>query len=95
MSACTSVPPYALDQYGYVSPALQETVDAYVGASWDPLLETCWYRSGNDTERLRWQIGTQLAWTMTIVLGETVCFLSVLFYMLRHEVIVPSPPLAS
>jgi hypothetical protein len=54
---------------------------------WDPLLETCWYRSGDDAERLRWQIGTQLAWTMTIVLGETACFLSVLFYMLRHEVL--------
>lgn len=70
MSMCTSVPPYALNQYG-----------------WDPLLETCWYSSGDDTERLRWQIGTQLAWTMTIVLGETVCFLSVLFYMLRHELL--------
>jgi len=70
MSLCTSVPPYAMNQYG-----------------WDPLLETCWYRSDHDAERLRWQIGTQLAWTMTIVMGETVCFLSVLFYMLRHELL--------
>jgi len=70
MSMCTSIPPYALNQYG-----------------WDPLLETCWYSSGADTERLRWQIGTQLAWTVAIVLGETICFLSVLFYMLRHELI--------
>ncbi|KAF8190984.1 hypothetical protein K438DRAFT_2140016, partial [Mycena galopus ATCC 62051] len=53
---------------------------------WDPLVEDCWYSNDDPKQRLAWQIGTQLFWTLLTVAGEIVSTLTVVFYMVRHQV---------
>ena len=54
--------------------------------SWDPLENVCWYTNANHQQRLAWQIGTQIFWTVLTVLGEVVTACIVTTYMLRARV---------
>ncbi|KAJ7114308.1 hypothetical protein C8R44DRAFT_710139 [Mycena epipterygia] len=66
---------------------------------WDPLLEDCWYSNDNPKQRLGWQIGTQLFWTLLTVAGEVITTSTVVLYMIRHQLqqkrIKPDSALAS
>ncbi|KAJ6496317.1 hypothetical protein C8R45DRAFT_866247 [Mycena sanguinolenta] len=52
---------------------------------WDPLVEDCWYSNDDPKQRLAWQIGTQLFWTLLTVAGEIICSITVVTYVLRHQ----------
>ncbi|KAJ7208808.1 hypothetical protein C8J57DRAFT_1503447 [Mycena rebaudengoi] len=67
--------------------ALALTVPPYAlkQYGWDPLVQDCWYSNDNPQERLAWQIGTQLFWSMLAVAGEIICTSIVVIYMLRHQ----------
>ncbi|KAJ7091305.1 hypothetical protein C8R43DRAFT_1142035 [Mycena crocata] len=52
---------------------------------WDPLVQDCWYANDNQKERLAWQIGTQLFWTLLTVAGEVITASTVVIYMVRHQ----------
>ncbi|KAJ7458751.1 hypothetical protein B0H11DRAFT_2242806 [Mycena galericulata] len=52
---------------------------------WDPLVQDCWYSNDNTKERLAWQIGTQLFWTLLTVAGEVITASTVVIYMVRHQ----------
>ncbi|KAF4565329.1 G-protein coupled receptors family 2 profile 2 domain-containing protein [Pleurotus pulmonarius] len=64
------------------------TIPAYATGQygWDPLVLDCWYSNGNQRERLAWQVGTQLVWTVLTCLGEVVCSFSVFAYMVKHRI---------
>ncbi|KIY65742.1 hypothetical protein CYLTODRAFT_356337 [Cylindrobasidium torrendii FP15055 ss-10] len=65
-----TIPPLVAKQYG-----------------WDDVVGTCWYANRGDvSERIRWQVATQLFWSMACALGELVVFVSVFTHMLRHHV---------
>ncbi|ESK86570.1 hypothetical protein Moror_9798 [Moniliophthora roreri MCA 2997] len=53
---------------------------------WDPLEQDCWYTNDNRTERIVWQVTTQMAWTALTVVGEVICSTVVLVFMLKHNV---------
>ncbi|EIM79404.1 uncharacterized protein STEHIDRAFT_116593 [Stereum hirsutum FP-91666 SS1] len=53
---------------------------------WDPLLGDCWYTNDDRARRLAWQLGTQLIWTASTVVGEICASLTVMVYMLMHRV---------
>ncbi|KAJ7241306.1 hypothetical protein B0H12DRAFT_1024172, partial [Mycena haematopus] len=71
ISLCLTIPPYALKQYG-----------------WDPLVEDCWYSNDDPKQRMAWQasIGTQLFWTLLTVAGEIICTITVVIYLVQHQV---------
>ncbi|KAF9260000.1 hypothetical protein L218DRAFT_947097 [Marasmius fiardii PR-910] len=52
---------------------------------WDPLVQDCWYTNDNRAQRIAWQVGTQVAWTFFTVIGELVCAMVVLIFLLRHN----------
>ncbi|KAJ7826369.1 hypothetical protein B0H14DRAFT_2595839 [Mycena olivaceomarginata] len=52
---------------------------------WNPLAQDCWYSNENQKERLAWQIGTQLFWTLLTVAGEVSAALAVIIYIVRHQ----------
>ncbi|KAJ7785438.1 hypothetical protein B0H14DRAFT_3506912 [Mycena olivaceomarginata] len=52
---------------------------------WDPLVEDCWYSNDDPKQRLAWQIGTQLFWSLLGVAGEIICTSIVVIYMVRHQ----------
>ncbi|KAJ6538118.1 hypothetical protein B0H19DRAFT_1270483 [Mycena capillaripes] len=52
---------------------------------WDPLVEDCWYSNDDPKQRLAWQIGTQLFWTLLTVAGEIFCAIAVVIFMVRHQ----------
>ncbi|KAF8140915.1 hypothetical protein K438DRAFT_1636712 [Mycena galopus ATCC 62051] len=53
---------------------------------WDPLVEDCWYSENDPHQRLAWQIGTQLFWTLLTVAGEVVTTFTVVIYMVQQKV---------
>ncbi|KAJ7822637.1 hypothetical protein B0H14DRAFT_3470618 [Mycena olivaceomarginata] len=53
---------------------------------WDPLVEDCWYSANDPKQRLAWQIGTQLFWTLLTVAGEVVNTITVVIYMVQQQV---------
>ncbi|KAF9254663.1 hypothetical protein L218DRAFT_885801, partial [Marasmius fiardii PR-910] len=53
---------------------------------WDHLESVCWYTNENRPQRIAWQIGTQVGWTFLTVVGELVCSVVVLTFLLRHNV---------
>ncbi|KAI0685276.1 hypothetical protein BC835DRAFT_533554 [Cytidiella melzeri] len=67
--------------------ALAITVPPYAAKQygWDPLVQDCWYTNDNRSQRLAWQIGTQLLWTGLTVIGEVVVSIAVIVHMLRHQ----------
>ncbi|KAJ6566242.1 hypothetical protein B0H19DRAFT_1137224 [Mycena capillaripes] len=72
---------------GSILVSLALTVPPYVlkQYGWDPLLKDCWYSNDDPKERLAWQIGTQLFWTLLTVAGELVTTSTVVLYMIRHQ----------
>ncbi|KAJ7864078.1 hypothetical protein B0H13DRAFT_2353853 [Mycena leptocephala] len=74
-------------RWGSVILSLALTVPPYAlkQYGWDPLVEDCWYSNDDPKQRLAWQIGTQLFWSMLAVTGEIVCTSTVVIYMLRHQ----------
>ncbi|KAF7341484.1 hypothetical protein MVEN_01885800 [Mycena venus] len=74
--------------YGSIIISLCLTVPPYAlkQYGWDPLVEDCWYSNDDPKQRLAWQIGTQLFWTLLTVAGEIICTLTVVIYMVRHQV---------
>ncbi|KAL0572639.1 hypothetical protein V5O48_009325 [Marasmius crinis-equi] len=52
---------------------------------WDPLEKDCWYTNDNRGQRIAWQVGTQVAWTFFTVIGELICSIIVLTFLLRHN----------
>ncbi|KAJ7898613.1 hypothetical protein B0H14DRAFT_3853043 [Mycena olivaceomarginata] len=52
---------------------------------WDPLVQDCWYSNDDPKQRLAWQIGTQLFWSLLAVTGEVICTSIVVIYMVRHQ----------
>ncbi|KAJ7659149.1 hypothetical protein DFH06DRAFT_1195151 [Mycena polygramma] len=73
---------------GSILIALGLTVPAYASKQygWDPLVQDCWYANPNPAERLAWQIGTQLFWSLLAVAGEVICTSIVVIYMVRHQI---------
>ncbi|KAJ6528954.1 hypothetical protein B0H19DRAFT_1242965 [Mycena capillaripes] len=53
---------------------------------WDPLVKDCWYSANDPKQRLAWQIGTQLFWTLLTVTGELVTTVTVVIYMVQQQV---------
>ncbi|KAJ8089885.1 hypothetical protein PM082_018463 [Marasmius tenuissimus] len=52
---------------------------------WDPLEKDCWYTNHNRGERIAWRVGTQVAWTFFTVIGELICSVVVLAFLLSHN----------
>ncbi|KAK1215837.1 hypothetical protein PQX77_021538 [Marasmius sp. AFHP31] len=52
---------------------------------WDPLVSDCWYTNANKGQRMAWQVGTQVGWTALTVIGELICSVVVLVFLLRHN----------
>ncbi|KAK7038594.1 hypothetical protein R3P38DRAFT_2906648 [Favolaschia claudopus] len=73
---------------GSIALSLALTIPPYAAKQygWDPLVEDCWYANDDPKQRLAWQIGTQLFWTLLTVTGEFVTSATVVIYMLRHRV---------
>ncbi|KAJ7657257.1 hypothetical protein DFH06DRAFT_1131767 [Mycena polygramma] len=73
--------------WGSILIALGLTVPAYASKQygWDPLVQDCWYANPNPAERLAWQIGTQLFWSLLAVTGEVICTSIVIIYMIRKN----------
>ncbi|KAJ6478280.1 hypothetical protein C8R45DRAFT_906393 [Mycena sanguinolenta] len=73
--------------WGSIILALTLTVPPYAlkQYGWDPLVEDCWYSNDDPKQRLGWQIGTQLFWSLLAVAGEIICTTTVLVYMFRHQ----------
>ncbi|KAJ7150321.1 hypothetical protein C8R46DRAFT_1229887 [Mycena filopes] len=57
---------------------------------WDPLNEACWMTATEPKERLRWQLGSQVLWTLFAAVGESIVFVTVVGYMFRHQVVFVS-----
>ncbi|KAJ7032910.1 hypothetical protein C8F04DRAFT_1106132 [Mycena alexandri] len=51
----------------------------------DTINGTCWYRSTNPAEMMRWLIGTQTFWIMLSAVGEVGAFLIILGYLVTYE----------
>ncbi|KAJ7792571.1 hypothetical protein B0H14DRAFT_3562786 [Mycena olivaceomarginata] len=73
--------------FGSIIISLCLTVPPYAAKQygWNPLAQDCWYSSENQTERLAWQIGTQLFWTLLTVAGEVATASTVIIYIVRHQ----------
>ncbi|KAL0060271.1 hypothetical protein AAF712_012934 [Marasmius tenuissimus] len=52
---------------------------------WDVLEQTCWYTNINKGQRIAWQVGSQVAWTFLTGIGEIICSVVVLAFLLRHN----------
>ncbi|KAJ6578387.1 hypothetical protein B0H19DRAFT_1123085 [Mycena capillaripes] len=52
---------------------------------WDAINGSCWYRSTNPAEMMRWLIGTQTFWIMLSAVGEVGAFLTILGYIVAYE----------
>ncbi|KAJ7804609.1 hypothetical protein B0H13DRAFT_2158749 [Mycena leptocephala] len=60
---------------------------------WDAINGTCWYRSTNPAEMMRWLIGTQTFWIMLSAVGEVGAFLTIIGYLVAYELDMrPFPP---
>ncbi|KAK6983947.1 hypothetical protein R3P38DRAFT_3108578 [Favolaschia claudopus] len=81
---------------GSIALSLALTIPPYAANQygWDPLVEDCWYANDDPKQRLAWQIGTQLFWTLLTVTGELVTSTTVVIYMLRHRVRLSFTPVA-
>ncbi|KAJ6486266.1 hypothetical protein DFH09DRAFT_390112 [Mycena vulgaris] len=73
--------------FGSIIISLCLTVPPYAAKQygWNPLAQDCWYSSENQKERLAWQIGTQLFWTLLTVAGEVSTASAVIIYIVRHQ----------
>ncbi|KAJ6589501.1 hypothetical protein B0H19DRAFT_238379 [Mycena capillaripes] len=73
--------------WGSIILSLALTVPPYAlkQYGWDPLVEDCWYSNPDPKQRLAWQIGTQLFWSLLAVAGEVICTTIVVLYMIRHQ----------
>ncbi|KAJ7916652.1 hypothetical protein B0H13DRAFT_2658205 [Mycena leptocephala] len=73
--------------FGSIIISLCLTVPPYVAKQygWNLLAQDCWYSNENQKERLAWQIGTQLFWTLLTVAGEVSTALTVIIYIVRHK----------
>ncbi|KAF8215413.1 hypothetical protein K438DRAFT_776011 [Mycena galopus ATCC 62051] len=73
--------------WGSIILALALTVPPYAlkQYGWDPLIEECWYSNDDRKQRLGWQIGTQLFWSLLAVAGEIVCTTAVLVYIFKPQ----------
>lgn len=74
---------------GSIAAAVAITVPPFATKQygWDPINDACWYSSDDTAIRLRWQVGTQIFWSLASVVGEFVTFFVVLGYMIRHQVL--------
>ncbi|KIK63349.1 hypothetical protein GYMLUDRAFT_41075 [Collybiopsis luxurians FD-317 M1] len=52
---------------------------------WDPLERDCWYKNDNISQRLAWQVSTQMAWTALAAIAEIGMSSSVLLFVLKHH----------
>ncbi|ESK83008.1 hypothetical protein Moror_11760 [Moniliophthora roreri MCA 2997] len=53
---------------------------------WDDLAQDCWYTNADQTQRLIWQVTTQMGWTVLVVIGEVICSTVVLVSILKHNI---------
>ncbi|KAE9400259.1 hypothetical protein BT96DRAFT_881545 [Gymnopus androsaceus JB14] len=53
---------------------------------WDPLEQDCWYKNDNASQRMTWQISTQIAWTTLTAIGVIITSFSVMLFILMHHV---------
>ncbi|KAF7307341.1 hypothetical protein MIND_00528100 [Mycena indigotica] len=60
---------------------------AYKQYGWDDLNEACWMTASDPSVRLKWQLTTQLMWSLLAAVGESVVFCTVLSYMFRHQIL--------
>ncbi|KAJ6534927.1 hypothetical protein B0H19DRAFT_1184466 [Mycena capillaripes] len=51
---------------------------------WDPVDETCWYRTKDPEARLHWLIGTETFWVLLFAAGDIASFLVVVAYLLSY-----------
>ncbi|KAJ6533253.1 hypothetical protein B0H19DRAFT_1187315 [Mycena capillaripes] len=52
---------------------------------WNAINGTCWYRSTDLAEMMRWLISTQTFWIMLSAVGEVGAFLTILGYLIAYE----------
>ncbi|KAF8173228.1 hypothetical protein K438DRAFT_169045 [Mycena galopus ATCC 62051] len=52
---------------------------------WDAVSDTCWYRGTNAATKLDWLVATQTIWIMLSAVGEVVAFLTIVGYLIVHE----------
>ncbi|KAJ7703866.1 hypothetical protein B0H14DRAFT_2647694 [Mycena olivaceomarginata] len=52
---------------------------------WNAINGTCWYRSTELAEMMRWLISTQTFWIMLSAVGEVGAFLTILGYLIAYE----------
>ncbi|KAF8175016.1 hypothetical protein K438DRAFT_1979902 [Mycena galopus ATCC 62051] len=52
---------------------------------WDAINGTCWYRSTNPADMMRWLIGTQTLWIMLSAVGEVGAFLTIIGHLVAYE----------
>ncbi|KAJ7196631.1 hypothetical protein GGX14DRAFT_403093 [Mycena pura] len=73
--------------FGSIIISLCLTVPPYAAKQygWNPLAQDCFYSNENQKQRLAWQIGTQLFWTLLTVAGEVSTALAVIIYIVRHQ----------
>ncbi|KAJ6574221.1 hypothetical protein B0H19DRAFT_935020 [Mycena capillaripes] len=76
--------------FGSIIISLCLTVPPYAANQygWNLLAQDCWYSNENQKERLAWQIGTQLFWTLLTVAGEVSTALTVIIYIVRHKLTI-------
>ncbi|KAF7328502.1 hypothetical protein MVEN_02537200 [Mycena venus] len=74
--------------YGSILISLCVTVPPFAlkQYGWDPLVQDCWYSENDPKQRLAWQIGTQLFWTLLTVAGEVITTFTVVIYMVQQKV---------
>ncbi|ESK83011.1 hypothetical protein Moror_11763 [Moniliophthora roreri MCA 2997] len=53
---------------------------------WDHLAQDCWYTNADQTQRLIWQVTTQIGWTMLTVIGDVICSGVVLMSIVKHNI---------
>ncbi|KAJ7785435.1 hypothetical protein B0H14DRAFT_3163887 [Mycena olivaceomarginata] len=70
VSLALTVPPYAFKAI-WVGPKIFAARLLNPSPRWDPLVQDCWYSNDNPKQRLAWQIGTQLFWSLLLSPGRS------------------------
>ncbi|KAF7360856.1 hypothetical protein MSAN_01115000 [Mycena sanguinolenta] len=69
--------------------SLVSSLAAYASGNfgWDDVHKTCFYRSQDPSEMLRWLVGTQSAWILLASLGEVTAFIIIVGYLVVHKLV--------
>ncbi|KAJ7701149.1 hypothetical protein B0H17DRAFT_1046090 [Mycena rosella] len=71
LSALCNIVPYASGNLG----------------NWDEFNQTCWFSTPDERTMLKWLVGTQSFWVLLMSTGEVLVFLTIVGYLISHEII--------